>query len=172
MWRSSLIQSSLSAFLMLMLIFMLDFSFDYEIPSFRQGSIFLRRSVSMRARTEHGTPNIERRTSNAEPTLAQRKRLRLPISHLPSSIFQTLARVVEWQTRTFEGRMPKGMRVQVPPRAPRAAPLFDNGPCSFCTTRNAYAVSVQLQRTVRIVAAVYDRRPSLDPARMQSPQPD
>src|SRR6266511_2997957 len=28
------------------------------------------------------------------------------------------ARVVEWQTRTFEGRMPKGMRVQVPPRAP------------------------------------------------------
>src|SRR5437868_4225967 len=29
------------------------------------------------------------------------------------------ARVVEWQTRTFEGRMPKGMRVQVPPRAPR-----------------------------------------------------
>jgi hypothetical protein len=25
--------------------------------------------------------------------------------------------VVEWQTRTFEGRMPKGMRVQVPPRA-------------------------------------------------------
>src|SRR5437764_322183 len=117
MWRSSLIQSSLSAFLMLVLVFMLDFSFDYEIPSFRQGSIFLRRSMSMRARTEHGTPNIERRTSNAEPTLAQRKRLRLPISHLPSSIFQTLARVVEWQTRTFEGRMPKGMRVQVPPRA-------------------------------------------------------
>ena len=36
---------------------------------------------------------------------------------LPSTIFQT-ARVVEWQTRTFEGRMPKGMRVQVPPRAP------------------------------------------------------
>jgi hypothetical protein len=31
------------------------------------------------------------------------------------------ARVVEWQTRTFEGRMPKGMRVQVPPRA-----LFSN----------------------------------------------
>jgi hypothetical protein len=31
------------------------------------------------------------------------------------------ARVVEWQTRTFEGRMPKGMRVQVPPRAPTHA---------------------------------------------------
>ena len=28
------------------------------------------------------------------------------------------ARVVEWQTRTFEGRMPKGVGVQVPPRAP------------------------------------------------------
>jgi hypothetical protein len=25
--------------------------------------------------------------------------------------------VVKWQTRTFEGRMPKGMGVQVPPRA-------------------------------------------------------
>src|SRR5438477_4607871 len=35
------------------------------------------------------------------------------------------ARVVEWQTRTFEGRMPKGMRVQVPPRAPnREVNLF------------------------------------------------
>jgi hypothetical protein len=31
------------------------------------------------------------------------------------------ARVVEWQTRTFEGRMPKGMRVQVPPRAPKVS---------------------------------------------------
>jgi hypothetical protein len=39
-----------------------------------------------------------------------------PIYHLLSS--KTRARVVEWQTRTFEGRMPKGMRVQVPPRAP------------------------------------------------------
>src|SRR5579862_4167491 len=27
------------------------------------------------------------------------------------------ARVVKWQTRTFEGRMPQGVRVQVPPRA-------------------------------------------------------
>src|SRR5437762_11168192 len=153
MWRSSLIQSSLSAFLMLMLMFMLDFSFDYEIPSFRQGSIFLRRSMSMRARTEHGTPNIERRTSNAEPTLAQRKRLRLPISHLPSSIFQTLARVVEWQTRTFEGRMPKGMRVQVPPRArlPRIerqclntveSPNHLATPVSFAATVPAFSPTV------------------------------
>jgi hypothetical protein len=31
--------------------------------------------------------------------------------------FAGRARVVKWQTRTFEGRMPKGMRVQVPPRA-------------------------------------------------------
>src|SRR5215216_6836574 len=39
---------------------------------------------------------------------------------LPSaeSLFPLDARVVEWQTRTFEGRMPKGLRVQVPPRAP------------------------------------------------------
>jgi hypothetical protein len=47
-------------------------------------------------------------------------RLLAPSSHLPSSIFQYPARVVKWQTRTFEGRMPKGMRVQVPPRAYRA----------------------------------------------------
>jgi hypothetical protein len=31
--------------------------------------------------------------------------------------FLRIARVVKWQTRTFEGRMPKGMGVQVPPRA-------------------------------------------------------
>ena len=27
------------------------------------------------------------------------------------------ARVVKWQTRAFEGRMPQGVGVQVPPRA-------------------------------------------------------
>jgi hypothetical protein len=44
---------------------------------------------------------------------------------LPSaeSLFPLDARVVEWQTRTFEGRMPKGMRVQVPPRAFLFLPL-------------------------------------------------
>jgi hypothetical protein len=31
--------------------------------------------------------------------------------------FLRIARVVKWQTRTFEGRMPKGVGVQVPPRA-------------------------------------------------------
>src|SRR2546429_5861306 len=38
------------------------------------------------------------------------------------------ARVVEWQTRTFEGRMPKGMRVQVPPRAPNREVNFVRWP--------------------------------------------
>ena len=33
------------------------------------------------------------------------------------------ARVVKWQTRTFEGRMPQGMGVQVPPRALFTLPL-------------------------------------------------
>lgn len=33
---------------------------------------------------------------------------------------RALARVVEWQTRAFKGRMPKGMRVRVPPRAGRS----------------------------------------------------
>lgn len=47
---------------------------------------------------------------------------------LPSaeSLLPLDARVVEWQTRTFEGRMPKGMRVQVPPRAPNPGSI-----CSF-----------------------------------------
>ncbi len=29
-----------------------------------------------------------------------------------------MAEVVEWQTRTFEGRVAKAVRVQVPPSAP------------------------------------------------------
>jgi hypothetical protein len=29
------------------------------------------------------------------------------------------AEVVEWQTRTFEGRVAKAVRVQVPPSAPK-----------------------------------------------------
>jgi hypothetical protein len=33
-------------------------------------------------------------------------------------MIEFIARVVKWQTRTFEGRMPQGMGVQVPPRAP------------------------------------------------------
>ena len=39
------------------------------------------------------------------------------IHHSFSTSHPLNARVVEWQTRTFEGRMPKGMRVRVPPRA-------------------------------------------------------
>src|SRR5213080_1103482 len=139
MWRSSLIQSLAASFLMLVL--MLDAGFDYDSKNFKSpfhkaqnsGRTIMSRStsMSMREKAEHRTPNIEHRTSRPERarhavapakagtlnTLTRRKRLRLTISHLPSSIFQTLARVVEWQTRTFEGRMPKGMRVQVPPRA-------------------------------------------------------
>ena len=34
------------------------------------------------------------------------------------NIYTPIARVVKWQTRAFKGRMPKGMRVRVPPRAP------------------------------------------------------
>ncbi len=83
--------------------------------------------MSMRERPEHRTPNIEPGPARHAiapakagilKTFGPAKPLAAPhLSHLPSSIFQALARVVEWQTRTFEGRMPKGMRVQVPPRA-------------------------------------------------------
>ena len=33
-------------------------------------------------------------------------------------IFEKLARVVEWHTRTTQNRVPQGLWVQVPPRAP------------------------------------------------------
>ena len=83
-----------------------------------------------RKRTEGRTPNLEPRTlltarSPAKTGTLKNFNLNLlgksacgslsPINHLLTS---KTARVVEWQTRTFEGRMPKGMRVQVPPRAP------------------------------------------------------
>src|SRR5882724_8553203 len=45
-----------------------------------------------------------------------KKRLRCGCRLLDISPSQK-ARVVKWQTRTFEGRMPQGVRVQVPPRA-------------------------------------------------------
>ena len=35
-----------------------------------------------------------------------------------SFAFPIRARVVKWQTRMFEGHVPKGVGVQVPPRAP------------------------------------------------------
>ena len=37
----------------------------------------------------------------------------------------SLARVVKWQTRAFEGRMPQGMGVRVPPRAVFPHPIPD-----------------------------------------------
>ena len=42
-----------------------------------------------------------------------------PCAAIPQrqTFLPSFARVVKWQTRTFEGRMPKGMGVQVPPRA-------------------------------------------------------
>ncbi len=70
-----------------------------------------------------GYDSIRSRSTSKSKT----KRLRLSISHLPSSIFQNPARVVKWQTRTFEGRMPKGMRVQVPPRAVQRSELSRYG---------------------------------------------
>ncbi len=33
-------------------------------------------------------------------------------------VSRVVAEVVEWQTRTFEGRVAKAVRVQVPPSAP------------------------------------------------------
>jgi hypothetical protein len=40
------------------------------------------------------------------------------------ALFSSLsAEVVEWQTRTFEGRVAQAVRVQVPPSAPMTSKL-------------------------------------------------
>src|SRR4051812_46299699 len=57
-------------------------------------------------------------TSRSTSTITKRENLRGAESYLPLVALSTHARVVKWQTRTFEGRMPQGMGVQVPPRAP------------------------------------------------------
>lgn len=38
-------------------------------------------------------------------------------------VSRAVAEVVEWQTRTFEGRVAKAVRVQVPPSAPSPSPF-------------------------------------------------
>lgn len=42
----------------------------------------------------------------------------LPTVNVPRRFDHLVAEVVEWQTRTFEGRVAKAVRVQVPPSAP------------------------------------------------------
>ena len=49
------------------------------------------------------------------------------------------AEVVEWQTRTFEGRVGKPMRVQVPPSAPTSLLLYNRLPHQSCTSRKFVA---------------------------------
>jgi hypothetical protein len=39
--------------------------------------------------------------------------------------------VAEWQTRTTQNRVSKGVRVQVPPPAQKKRPLFSSGRKSF-----------------------------------------
>src|SRR5438046_6334075 len=83
-----------------------------------------------RARTHAPAPSLSRtaHTSFCTESVLSRFRFRLRLRararrihwHLPAvavcgSLLPLDARVVEWQTRTFEGRMPKGLRVQVPP---------------------------------------------------------
>src|SRR6266404_8786232 len=79
-----------------------------------------------RSNTERGTPNSAHCTAAPAKTGTLKNfSLNLPgksacgsLSAIYHLLASKTARVVEWQTRTFEGRMPKGMRVQVPPRAP------------------------------------------------------
>ena len=52
-------------------------------------------------------------------TLREDARLRTPLEDIFSN---RDAEVVEWQTRTFEGRVAKAVRVQVPPSAPNLIP--------------------------------------------------
>src|SRR5438034_11457823 len=82
MWRSSLIQSLASSFLMLVL--MLDAGFDYDSKNFKSpfhkaqnsGRTIMSRSTSMstRGKAEHRTANIEHRGLNVPGTPYQRRK--------------------------------------------------------------------------------------------------
>src|SRR6266536_1882323 len=107
MCKSILIHSSVSLLLVLVLMLVLEAYLEIARISFSW-------SIS---RTEwHSLSNFDYEHEQEQETCTT-KRLRALLCHLPFTIPFLNARVVEWQTRTFEGRMPKGMRVQVPPRA-------------------------------------------------------
>src|SRR5947199_10396877 len=57
------------------------------------------------------------RSKNNSRKRARQKRLRAALLHLPFTSHLLTLGWWNWQTRTFEGRMPKGLRVRVPPRA-------------------------------------------------------
>src|SRR5437762_11740264 len=59
---------------------------------------------------------MSRRKNNSRKR-ARQKRLRAALLHLPFTSHLLMLGWWNWQTRTFEGRMPKGLRVRVPPRA-------------------------------------------------------
>src|SRR5215216_6130417 len=97
MCRSILIQSSFSFLLVLMLLI----------------------EVNRESLILHSVTNcvcLERAIRNMSTSTNETKR-HLPVVAVCGKLLPLDARVVEWQTRTFEGRMPKGLRVQVPPRA-------------------------------------------------------
>src|SRR5204862_7755487 len=57
------------------------------------------------------------RSKNNSRKRARQKRLRAALLHLPFTSHLLTLGWWNWKTRTFEGRMPKGLRVRVPPRA-------------------------------------------------------
>jgi hypothetical protein len=61
--------------------------------------------------------SIMTRSKNNSRKRARQKRLRAALLHLPFTSHLLTLGWWNWQTRTFEGRMPKGLRVRVPPRA-------------------------------------------------------
>src|SRR6266536_2400328 len=108
MCKSILIHSSVSLLLVLVLMLVLEAYLEFARISFSWS----------RSRTEwHTLSNFDYQHEQEQETCTT-KRLRALLCHLPFTIPFLHAWVVEWETRTFEGRMPKVMRVQVPPRAP------------------------------------------------------
>src|SRR5262245_22605587 len=101
MCRSIFIQSFSALLLMLMLLLLLE-KINHELDGFhaRHPSNIVAISIMSTSKCR----------SRIETTLASDCRLRKVCS------LSTLG-WWNWQTRTFEGRMPKGLRVQVPPRA-------------------------------------------------------
>src|ERR1700730_7292137 len=105
MCRSTLIQCLLSILLVLILVL------DFHQQESNRGSTYAKAT----ARQVTRIPRIRVVQGIAEQTETCHG---LRFAEHFARVTRSIARVVEWQTRTFEGRMPKGMRVQVPPRAP------------------------------------------------------
>src|SRR6476659_2580755 len=112
MCRSILIQSSFLILLMLMLGPLSLNAYRADFISVPVSEL----SPDLNSITSMSTSKSKKSGKSACERLSSIYRSPVTIHGKPTAS-PAEARVVEWQTRAFEGRMPKGLRVQVPPRA-------------------------------------------------------